>query len=131
MVSDVPVVEMGDVLSCQFLAEAVLVGAGFFGGEGAVDEDGEGELVTVGGCNVASKGDDAFEGAGLGVDIAIGWTCLHTLVEGAINTCDGQCGKEGLIDGRVFVGVAEEGYLGIGGDVVVEGHATAISHFDA
>ena len=62
------------ILPCQGLADAVLEVACLFGGEGAVDEDGEGELVTVGGSDIAAEGNDAFEGSRLGMHVAIGGT---------------------------------------------------------
>ena len=108
------------MLSCQFLTEAILEIAGFLGGEGSVDEDGESELVTAGGGDIASEGDNAFECTSLGTDVAVGRACLHTLVEGSVHASNGECGVEGLIDGRSVVGIAEHGHLCVGGDVVVE-----------
>lgn len=99
---------------CQGLTEAVLVDTGGFGGEGAVDEDGEGELVAIGGCDVAAEGDNAFEGACFGADVSVGIACLHAFVEGAIHTSDGECLIERLIDGRSLVGIAQHGYLNMG-----------------
>ena len=104
---------------CQDLTEAVLVVARLLGVEGAVDEDGKGELVAVGGCDVACKGDDTRDGAGFGAHVAMGRTSEHALVECAIHSGNGECLIKRLIDGRSLVGIAQHGHLGIGGAVVV------------
>ena len=76
----------------HLLAHLVLEAAGLAAAEGALIEEGKGEVVAVGSLGVAAEGADAFHGAGFGAHVPIGRASAHTAAERAVLAGDGERG---------------------------------------
>ena len=74
----------------HLLAHLVLEAAGLAAAEGALIEEGKGEVMAVGSLGVAAEGADAFHGAGFGAHVPIGRASAHAAAERAVLACNGE-----------------------------------------
>ena len=81
--------------------------------------NGKTEGMAVGGCAIARKGADAFQGAGLCGDVSVSRTGGHTFAQGAIDAGKRKRGLQVQEDTFVGIGVAEKSGQQAGGGVIV------------
>ena len=110
----------------HLLAHLVLEAAGLAAAEGALIEEGKGEVVAVGSLGVAAEGADTFHGAGFGAHVPIGRASAHTAAERAVLAGDGERGQEVVVDVLVLIGIAQEAEEEFGRGVVVEREAATV-----
>ena len=105
-----------------FILEAV----GYRLAQDALIHNGKTEGMAVGGCAIARKGADAFQGAGLCGDVSVSRAGDHTLAQGAVDAGKRKRGLQMQKDAFVGISVAEKGGQQAGGGVIVETQAASV-----
>ena len=108
------------LVSTEDAANLVLETAPVDAVEQSLVDDGEADVVAVGSCEIAAERADTRHGTRLGVDIATCERTLHAAFQCAVTSGDGQSLIEVVVDNCVAVCIAQETYLELRADIVVE-----------